>query len=99
MKAIEVLVRSAAWDRATQAAFRAHLAKNMRDSARLGYCTRKASFMNREKGIRTKRAALALMTWALASFRAADKESRAYALSMRAQLLEDVGDYAASPVA
>lgn len=96
MKPIELIVRSAKWDRATRTAFRAHLAKNMRDSSRLDYCRRKADFMNRDASVGTKRAALALVNWALKSFPKAEKEQRGYALSTRAQLLSELGKHTES---
>ena len=43
MKAIETIIRSDRWDKGTQAAFWAHLAKRMPDTTRLGLCDHKAS--------------------------------------------------------
>ena len=96
MKPFELMVRSAKWDRETKAAFHAHLKKNLRDDSRLDACRRKADFMNREQSRRTKRAALALVSWALETFRKAGKQVRSLALSTRAELLEALGEDAAS---
>jgi hypothetical protein len=96
VKPIELLVRSPRWDRATQKAFRAHLAKNMRDAARLEYCRRKADFMM-DGG--AKRGALTLITWALATFTKVERRDRGLALSTHAQLLEELGDFAAAATA
>jgi hypothetical protein len=46
-----------------------------------------------------KRPALALITWALATFTKVERRDRGLALSTRAQLLEAVGDFAAAATA
>jgi hypothetical protein len=93
VRPIERLIRGDAWDRETQAAFRAHLRKPMKDDARLAYCERKAWFMFRG-GKRAKlRAAARLLDWALEEFPQATARTRGLARSMRAQLREQVGDF------
>jgi hypothetical protein len=85
VKEIEKLVRSDAWDRATQVAFRAHLEKPMRDTARMRYCERKASFMIRSEHPKLLRAAERLIDWALGAFPDADAESLGLARITRGQ--------------
>ncbi len=89
MKPIERLVRSDAWTPRVRAAFFAHLEKPMKDDARLGYCDRKASFLARNP--RKVAAGLALIDWALETFKRAGAESRAYALATRSDLLHTLG--------
>ncbi len=86
MKAIETLIRSDAWDRATKTAFLAWLDKPMRDTARLLYCERKAWFLSRAERVVKLRAAEKLLDWALARFVRADARTRSLARSTRGQI-------------
>ena len=86
MKEIERLVRSDAWDRSTKVAFYAWLDKPMRDTARLGYCERKAGFMMRDEKPAKLRAAERLLYWAIAKFATADKETLSLARITRGMI-------------
>src|SRR5262249_12511718 len=68
----------------------------MRDDARLSYCDRKASCMSRSSNRRKMEAAEKLLSWALASFSGASKQVRAFALSTRADILEELGQFRAA---
>lgn len=96
MKPIEKIIRSDRWDKATQEAFWAHLAKGMPDTARLGYCDRKASFMLRSGKLPTLEQAEALLTTALERFTKANAEARSYARSTRSSIREQLGKFEAA---
>lgn len=96
MKAIEILIRSDRWDRETQKAFWAHLEKPMTDTARLGYCDRKASFMARSGKRKTLEQAEAMLTTGLERYVKANAEARSLAKSTRASLRERLGRFEAA---
>lgn len=96
MKAIETIIRSDRWDKATQAAFWAHLAKRMPDTARLNYCDRKASFISKVATRRTLEQAEQLLTIGLERFAKADSQARSLARSTRSSIRERLGKFEAA---
>jgi hypothetical protein len=86
VKPIEAIIRSPAWDNATKAKLRAHLAKRMTDDQRIRYCDRKAYFLAEAGKLHQ---AIELLEWALATYKA-DGEFAAYARGQLADLREQV---------